>query len=89
MKIKSGFAKRSIAGTNIVVPVGDKSKEFNGMITLNDSAAFFWDCFNERDRSVDEAVEMVIDEYDIDEKTAKKDIEDFVAMLKKNDLIDK
>ena len=89
MKIKSGFAKRSIAGTNIVVPVGDKSKEFNGMITLNDSAAFFWDCFNERDISVDEAVEMVIDEYDIDEKTAKKDIEDFVAMLKKNDLIDK
>lgn len=88
MKIKSGFAKRAIAGTNIVVPVGNKSKEFNGMITLNDSAAFFWDCFNEKDISVDEAVEMVIGEYDIDEKTARKDIECFIEMLKKNDLID-
>ena len=44
MKIKSNFAKRKIADSNIVVPVGPAIKDFNGMITLNDSASFFWDC---------------------------------------------
>ena len=43
MKIKSGFAKRNIAGSEIVVPVGNKAMEFNGMITLNESGGFFWE----------------------------------------------
>mgnify|MGYP007095657831 FL=1 len=44
MKIKNGFAKREIAGSYIVVPVGKEASEFNGMITLNESGSFFWDC---------------------------------------------
>ncbi|MGN1203150.1 MAG: PqqD family protein [Eubacterium sp.] len=87
MKIKSGFAKREIAGSNIVVPVGRKSREFNGMITLNDSGSFFWDCFCS-DITVDEVVKKVTDEYDVDEGTARRDIEGFVKMLRENDLLD-
>ena len=44
MKIKKGFVKRNIAGSEIVVTVGKTAAEFNGMITLNESGAFFWDC---------------------------------------------
>ncbi len=87
MKIKKGFAKREIAGSFIVVPVGSKTKEFNGMITLNESGSFFWDCFAD-DITVDEAVKKVCDEYDIDEATAKRDIEKFIELLKENDLIE-
>ena len=86
MKIKSGFAKREIAGSNIVVPVGSASSEFNGMITLNESGSFFWDCFC-NDITIDEAVKMVTDEYEIDDATARRDIEKFVNMLKENNLI--
>ncbi|MCM1286574.1 MAG: PqqD family protein [Acetobacter sp.] len=87
MKIKKGFAKREIAGSTIVVPVGTANKEFNGMITLNHSASFFWDCFC-KDISIDKAVQMVVNEYDIDEQTARKDIENFVNMLKENNLLE-
>ncbi len=86
MKIKSGFAKREIAGSNIVVPVGSASSEFNGMITLNESGSFFWDCFC-NDITIDEAVKMVTDEYEIDDATARRDIEKFVNMLKEHNLI--
>lgn len=88
MKIKKGFAKRNIAGANIVVPVGDMGKEFNGMITLNDSASFFWDLFSQDDLTVDEAVKKVTDKYDVSEEKAKADIEKFVKMLKENNLLD-
>ena len=43
MKIKDGFAKRNIAGSDIVVPIGENAKEFNGMITLNETGGFLWD----------------------------------------------
>ena len=84
MKIKSNFAKRKIADSNIVVPVGPAIKDFNGMITLNDSASFFWDCM------INETTEEeVINEYDIDKETAKRDIEKFIKMLEDNKLLEK
>ncbi len=88
MKIKSGFAKREIAGSIIVVPVGKTSLEFNGMITLNESGSFFWDCFT-NDITVDDAVKMITDEYDVDEDRARADIEKFVKMLEDNNLLEK
>ncbi len=88
MKIKSGFAKREIAGSIIVVPVGKTSLEFNGMITLNESGSFFWDCFT-NDITVDDAVKMITDEYDVDADRARADIEKFVKMLEDNNLLEK
>ncbi len=87
MKIKNGFAKRKIADSNIVVPVGKATNDFNGMITLNESGSFFWDCFKD-DTSVDEVVKKVTSEYDIDEATARKDVEKFVDMLRENNLVE-
>lgn len=88
MRIKKGFAKREIAGSNIVVPVGKNSLEFNGMITLNDSGSFFWDCLS-RDTTIDEVVKKVTSEYDVDAERAKKDVEAFVKMLEENNLLEK
>lgn len=88
MKIKSGFAKREIAGSIIVVPVGKTSLEFNGMITLNESGSFFWDCFT-NDITVDDAVKMITDEYDVDADRARADIKKFVKMLEDNNLLEK
>lgn len=88
MKIKSGFAKREIAGSIIVVPVGKTSLEFNGMITLNESGSFFWDCFT-NDITIDDAVKMITDEYDVDADRARADIKKFVKMLEDNNLLEK
>lgn len=87
MKIKDGFAKRDIAGSIIVVPVGEAAQEFNGMITLNESGSFFWDCFK-NDITIDEAVELVCNEYDVDRDRARADVEKFVNMLKDNNLFE-
>lgn len=87
MKIKKGFAKRIIAGSYIVVPVGAAIKSFNGMITLNESGSFFWDCFSQ-DTTIDEVVRKVTDEYDVTPERAKEDIEKFVKMLQDNGLLD-
>ena len=87
MKIKNGFAKRNIAGANIVVPVGKNAVEFNAMITLNETGSFLWDAF-QKDITVDDAVKLITDEYDVAPDRARADIEKFVKLLKDNNLFE-
>ncbi|WP_448921661.1 PqqD family protein [Eubacterium sp.] len=87
MKIKKGFTVRNIAGSDIVVPVGNAEKIFNGMITLNESGAFFWNALL-KDTTVDEVVKKVTSEYDVDEERAKADVEKFIERLRENNLIE-
>lgn len=86
MRIRKGFTMRNIAGEYIVVPVGNAGAIFNGMITLNESGAFFWEAMKE-DTTIEEVVEKVCSEYEIDKETATKDVEKFVNMLKENNLL--
>ena len=87
MKIKNGFAKREIAGSYIVVPVGKEASEFNGMITLNGSGSFFWDCL-QNDTTFDDAIEKITSEYDVEKSRAEEDLKKFITMLKENNLLD-
>ena len=87
MKIKKGFTVRNIAGSDIVVPVGNAEKIFNGMITLNESGACFWNALL-KDTTVDEVVKKVTSEYDVDEERAKADVEKFIEQLRENNLIE-
>ena len=42
MKIKDGFILREVAGSFVVVAVGKRAGEFNGVINLNQTSAFMW-----------------------------------------------
>lgn len=88
MKIKDGYVIRNIAGSNIVVPVGKEASVFNGMITLNDSAAFLWKCFL-NDITKQEAKDLLMGEYEVDESRAVIDIDKFTELLLEHDLLDK
>lgn len=87
MKIKDGFTLRNVAGCEIVVPVGNANEIFNGMITLNDSASFFWTLL-QKETTVDKMVKRTTEEYEVSEQKAKKDIENFISLLKENNLIE-
>lgn len=87
MKIKKGFAKREIAGSYIVVPVGAGNQILNGMITLNETGSFIWDSF-QKDRTIDDVAVMLTNEYEVTLDKAKTDVEKFVDMLRENNLIE-
>ena len=61
MKIKNGFVVRSVGGENVVVPVGEMSKKFHGMINLNETGALLWNFYSE-EHSVDEGVAKLLSE---------------------------
>lgn len=79
MRINDNFLMRDIAGEKIVVPVGEASK-LNAMITMNRAAAFMWECLQE-DISVEELRDKVLENFEVDEETVKRDVDAFIAAL--------
>ena len=83
MKIKKGFVVRNVGGECVVVPVGEMSKNFHGMINLNATGEFLWNFFL-TEHTVDEGVSALLGEYDVEEAIARKDVERFAETLIKN-----
>lgn len=81
MKIKENFMLRKVADTYVVVPVGDAVAEFNGMINLNEAGAFLWQLL-ENETTAEQVVEALLQQYDVDEATAKRDVDKFINELK-------
>ncbi len=81
MKTKSGFMLRSIAGCKIVVSVGKRTLDFNGIINLNDTGAFLWERL-EKGATEDELVSAILENYtDVDEPTARESVRYFIKTL--------
>lgn len=87
MKIKSGFMLREIAGSWVVVPLGQMVVEFNSLMTLNESGAMIWKRL-ETGAEMDELVEMILREYDVDEHTARSDIQEIIDAMNENGLLE-
>ena len=87
MKVNSDFVMRNIAGENILVPTGEAAEKFNGMITMNEVAAFMWQNIDEVETKED-LVKMVLDEFEVDEETATRDVENFINELSSINMIE-
>ena len=86
MKIIKEFILREIAGEIILVPTGETTQQFNGLITLSDTARFIWEYIEHVD-SLQELVKLMIEEYEIDEKTATEDAIQFISQLVGNGFV--
>ncbi len=82
MTIKENFVLRQVAGSYVVVAVGEASVDFNGMLTLNESGALLWRTL---ERGADHAalVAALTSEYEVDEAQASRDADEFLDMLRK------
>ena len=80
MKIVKEFILREIAGECVLVPTGATTQEFNGLITLSDTARFIWEHIEQAD-SLEDMVQKILEEYEIDEETARKDAIAFIGQL--------
>lgn len=83
MKIKKGFVIRKVGGDSVVVPVGEMSKKFHGMINLNETGAFLWQFYTE-DHTLDDGVNALLNEYDVEESLARADVEQFIKTITEN-----
>ena len=77
MNLNKNFILRNIAGESILVATGSATQDFNGMITLNEVATFILENIDECERE-EVLVEKVLEEFEIDEETARSDVREFL-----------
>lgn len=86
MKVKDNLILREIAGSWIIVPVGEMVVEFNGLMNLSESGAFLWKKLADG-AEMNELVSDLVNEYDINEETAQADVREFIAKLDEKGLL--
>ena len=87
MKVKEGFVVRKIGKQYMAVPVGGRTRDFAGVITLNETGAFLWEKL-ENDTTKEDLLKAMLDEYEVTEDIAKKDIDNFITKLKDGNLLE-
>lgn len=81
MKISENFIMREIAGECILIPIGSAAADFNGLISLNEVGKFVVELLSQ-ERTVDEIVEHITQEYDVPWEDALTDVEAFLQQLR-------
>ena len=82
MKINENFVLREVAGSWVVISIGEKSVDFNGMMNLNETGVLLWREL-EKGAEKEELVAALTAEYDVSAEIAAKDIDEFIEKLEK------
>lgn len=82
MKLSPEFIGRDIAGELVIVPIGEKTDHNIGLISANELGTFIWQRL-EKGKQIDQIVAEILNEFDVDEFTAKADTEQFINELKR------
>ena len=77
MKKMKEFILREVADEYILIPTGKTTEEFNGIISLTETAAFIYNHIEEAD-SFEALINMITSEYNVDKETAAKDAYVFI-----------
>lgn len=85
--IKDGFVLRQVADTWVVMPLGQVSLDFNGMLTLNETGALLWQNL-EKGADAEALTNALTAEYDVSAEEARKDVDAFLEKLKQAGCID-
>ncbi len=88
MKIRDGFILRDVGGKTFVVATGALSTEFSGMITLNETGKFIWNCINEG-MDAEQIVQKIVTSFeDADIDVVTNDVTTFINKLIEGKIIE-
>jgi hypothetical protein len=86
MKIKDGFELRKFGGKWLAVTVDDAADENNVLITLNETGAFVWGILR-NESSYSAIITAIVENYEVDEAIAKKDLDNFLQVCRVNGIL--
>lgn len=73
MRIKGRYKIRKIAGEKVVIMQGTQGADMTRIISLNDSAEWLVDSLADKDFTVEDAADLLLERYDVDRGRALED----------------
>ena len=84
MRVKDGFILRKVGRQFVVAATGEASKNFNGMLRLNEEAAFAFELL-QKGTTREELVSALVEKYTGVEAEVRADVAAFLEKLKEAD----
>ena len=84
MKINPQMKVRHVAGEDIVITQSPEAADMTKVIALNESALHLYNALQERDFTMQDVVDTLLEAYDVDADTARRDAEAWVAEMQQN-----
>ena len=86
MKLKYDFAVRTICGESVAVAIGEGSRDYHNIISLNETARDIFKLIQEGNDE-DAIVAAMLKEYDVTEEKLRPEVQALIAKLKDEGLI--
>lgn len=87
MKIQKEFVLRELAGDYVIIPTGMTMLMSRNLITVNEVGADLWKML-QSEVSFEDLLKGILDIYDVDEETAREDIQEFLDTLINEGILD-
>ncbi len=78
---------RHVAGEDIVITQSPEAADMTKVIALNESALHLYNALQDRDFTMQDVVDTLLEAYDVDADTARRDAEAWVAEMQQNLMI--
>lgn len=80
MKLNENFVLRQVADLWVVLPLGEATVTFDGMLKLNETGVFLWQQL-EQGADQEKLIRALTNEYEVTVERAGKDVVAFLAKL--------
>ena len=87
MKIDPRKRVRDVAGEHIVIMQSNDAADMTKVVALNESALHLYGLLQGREFGEEDVVRLMLDEYEVDDATARRDAAAWIESMKKEGLI--
>ncbi|OZG59404.1 coenzyme PQQ synthesis protein [Bifidobacterium tissieri] len=82
MRVNNGFVMRDVAGQTVIVATGEASKNFNGMIKVNETGRIVWqELLDGSDETT--IVDRIVGRFGVDRDVAESDVHAFIDDMRR------
>lgn len=88
MKIKGSYVLDTIGKETMAVPLDTRDDRQVGIVKINGAGAFLWERLQE-DTTEEKLIGELTGNYDVDQETAKRDVQNFLAKLEAKGILER
>jgi hypothetical protein len=87
MKRKDDVILQKVGGEYLLVPLGPRVVDLNGLITLNATGQYIWELLADH-RCVEDLAARIVEHFDVDSERARADVKVFLDEISRMGLLE-
>lgn len=87
MRLRSDLILRRLGHESIIVEPGQDMVDMSKVFTFNDTAVFIWERLQGREFTLETVVEMLLENYEVEEDIARRDALALLQTFKEHGLL--